>query len=129
MAATAFRMREPAYFVLASLADGPLHGCAIIRDAECLSDGRVRLATGSLFTLLDRLAGAGFVTLAGQHVVAGRVRPSYGLTRSGLTRLHAEASRRVVTAGLLARSTHGERIGRIVSVGGRVRLGRYVGTR
>jgi DNA-binding PadR family transcriptional regulator len=48
-------MREPAYFVLASLLDGPLHGYAIIQRTEQLSGGRVRLATGTLYTALDRL--------------------------------------------------------------------------
>ena len=48
-------MREPTYFVLASLLRGPLHGYAIIKRAEQLSDGRVRLATGTLYTALDRL--------------------------------------------------------------------------
>jgi PadR family transcriptional regulator, regulatory protein PadR len=123
MAAEQIRIREPAYFVLASLADGPRYGCAIIKDAEYLSDGRVRLATGRLFTLLDLLTGEGFVKMAGQQLVAGHVRCCYRLTQLGLTRLRAEASRRVVTAGVLARAAHGERMGRIVSLGGRVRLG------
>jgi PadR family transcriptional regulator, regulatory protein PadR len=118
-------MREHSYFVLASLADGPLHGCAIIRDADCLSDGRVRLATGKLFAVLDRLTGEGLVMPAGQQLVAGHVRPCYGLTRSGLSSLRAEASRRAVTGGLLAHAAHGGRIARIVALGGRVRLGRY----
>ena len=49
------QIREPAYFVLASLLDGPLHGYAIIQRTEQLSGGRVRLATGTLYTALDRL--------------------------------------------------------------------------
>ena len=40
-------MREPTYFVLASLLDGPLHGYAIIQRTKELSGGRVRLATGT----------------------------------------------------------------------------------
>ena len=52
-------MREPTYFVLASLLDGPLHGYAIIKRAEDMSGGRVRLATGTLYTALDRLTGRG----------------------------------------------------------------------
>jgi PadR family transcriptional regulator PadR len=40
-------MREPTYFVLASLLDGPLHGYGIIKRVADLSDGRVRLATGT----------------------------------------------------------------------------------
>src|SRR5712692_9270855 len=48
-------MREPTYFVLAALLDGPLHGYAIIKRAAELSGGRVRMATGTLYTALDRL--------------------------------------------------------------------------
>jgi hypothetical protein len=42
------------YFVLASLLDGPLHGYAIIQRTKNLSGGRIRLATGTLYTALDR---------------------------------------------------------------------------
>ena len=41
-------MREPTYFVLAALLREPLHGYAIMKRAEELSEGRVRLATGTL---------------------------------------------------------------------------------
>src|ERR1700684_3360400 len=51
--------REPTYFLLASLLDGPLHGYAIIQRAAELSDGRVRMATGTLYTALDRLTAEG----------------------------------------------------------------------
>jgi Transcriptional regulator PadR-like family len=53
------QMREPAYLVLASLPAGPRHGYAIIQRAEHLSGGRVRLATGTLYTALDRLTAGG----------------------------------------------------------------------
>jgi DNA-binding PadR family transcriptional regulator len=96
-------MREPTYFVLASLLAGPLHGYAIMKRAEELSDGRVRLATGTLYTALDRLAADGHVRLVSEETVAGRIRRSYGLTEDGATALRAEARRmaeaaRVVTA-------------------------------
>jgi hypothetical protein len=38
-------MREPTYFVLASLLDGPLHGYAIIQRTKELSGSRVRLVS------------------------------------------------------------------------------------
>jgi len=59
-------MREPTYFVLASLLAGPLHGYAIIKRAEELSGGRVRLATGTLYTALDRLSAEGRVQLVSE---------------------------------------------------------------
>jgi PadR family transcriptional regulator, regulatory protein PadR len=86
-------MREPTYFVLASLMDGPLHGYAIIQRTEELSGGRVRLATGTLYTALDRLTGEGYVELVREEIVNGRARRSYGLTPPGAAALRAEASR------------------------------------
>ena len=86
-------MREPTYFVLASLLAGPLHGYAIIKRTEELSGGRVRLATGTLYTALDRLTAEGCVQLVSEETVAGRVRRSYGLTEDGAAALRAEAQR------------------------------------
>jgi PadR family transcriptional regulator, regulatory protein PadR len=85
-------MREPTYFVLASLLDGPLHGYAIIQRTAELSYGRVRLATGTLYTALDRLTAEGYVELVREEIVNGRARRSYGLTRSGAGALRAEAT-------------------------------------
>src|ERR1700733_4447759 len=94
MSVPLFPLREPTYFVLASLQDGPLHGYGIITRAEGLSHGRVRLATGTLFTALDRLAAEGYVRLVSDEVVSGRARRSYGLTDAGAGALEAEATRR-----------------------------------
>jgi DNA-binding PadR family transcriptional regulator len=94
-------MREPTYFVLAALLAGPLHGYAIIKRAEELSDGRVRLATGTLYTALDRLTAEGCVKLVSEETVAGRVRRSYGLTESGAAALRAEAQRMAEAAQIV----------------------------
>jgi PadR family transcriptional regulator, regulatory protein PadR len=91
-------MREPTYFVLASLVDGPLHGYAIIRRTGELSAGRVRLATGTLYTALDRLTTEGYVTQVGEEVVNGRTRRSYALTPEGTAALQAEAQRMAAAA-------------------------------
>jgi DNA-binding PadR family transcriptional regulator len=96
-------MREPTYFVLASLLDGPLHGYAIIQRAAELSDGRVRLATGTLYTALDRLTAEGYVRLVSEEIVNGRARRSYGLTESGSAALRAEATRMAAAAELVTR--------------------------
>jgi PadR family transcriptional regulator, regulatory protein PadR len=98
-------MREPTYFVLASLLDGPLHGYAIIQRAEHLSGGQVRLATGTLYTALDRLTADGFVELVSEEIVNGWARRCYGLTPSGsgakraLATPMAEAARLVTNRG------------------------------
>jgi DNA-binding PadR family transcriptional regulator len=94
-------MREPTYFVLAALLAGPLHGYAIIKRAGELSGGRVRLATGTLYTALDRLTAEGQVELVSEETVAGRVRRSYGLTEPGSAALRAEAQRMAEAAALV----------------------------
>jgi PadR family transcriptional regulator len=94
-------MREPTYFVLASLLDGPLHGYAIIRRAAELSGGRVTMATGTLYTALDRLAGEGYVQVVREEIVNGRARRSYGLTATGAAALRAEAGRMAAAARLV----------------------------
>jgi PadR family transcriptional regulator, regulatory protein PadR len=94
-------MREPTYFVLASLLAGPLHGYGIIKRAAELSDGRVQLATGTLYTALERLAAEGYVRLVSDEVVSGRPRRSYGLTDAGAGALRAEADRMAQAARLV----------------------------
>jgi PadR family transcriptional regulator, regulatory protein PadR len=108
-------MREPTYFVLAALIQGPLHGYAIIKRAEEMSGGRVRLATGTLYTALDRLTDEGYVQLVAEEVVAGRIRRSYGLTDDGAAALSAEAQRMAEAARLVtdqAPSPRAARLGR-----------------
>jgi PadR family transcriptional regulator PadR len=96
-------MREPTYFVLASLLDGPLHGYAIIQRTAELSGSRVRLATATLYTALDRLTAEGHVELVREEIVNGRARRSYGLTPSGADALRAEAVRMADAARLVTR--------------------------
>jgi|HubBroStandDraft_2_1064218.scaffolds.fasta_scaffold87352_1 PadR family transcriptional regulator PadR len=96
-------MREPTYFVLASLLQGPLHGYAIMKQAEGLSRGRVRLATGTLYAALDRLTAEGYVHPVSDEIVNGRARRSYGLTDAGAAALRAEAVRMAEAASLVTR--------------------------
>ena len=94
-------MREPTYFVLAALLRGPLHGYAIMKRAGELSGGRVRLATGTLYTALDRLTAEGHVQLVSEERFDGRVRRTYGLTEGGSAALRAEALRMAEAARLV----------------------------
>jgi PadR family transcriptional regulator PadR len=94
-------MREPTYFVLTTLLDGPLHGHGIIKQTEQLSDGRVRLAAGTLYAALDRLVREGLIEAVRQETVNGRVRQYYALTDSGTTAVHAEADRMAQAARLV----------------------------
>jgi PadR family transcriptional regulator PadR len=94
-------MREPTYYILAALQDEARHGYAIIKRAGELSNGRVRPATGTLYTALDRLTGEGFVRVVNEEAVNGRVRRYYALTPDGLAALRAEAIRLAEAASVV----------------------------
>jgi PadR family transcriptional regulator, regulatory protein PadR len=96
-------LREPSYFVLAALQTGPRHGYAIIQTVLELTDGRLKLAVGTLYSVLDRLSGEGWIEVTGEEIVNGRARRYYTLTDAGHSTLVAEAERmaraaRVVTS-------------------------------
>lgn len=100
-------MQEPTYYVLVSLLDGPLHGYAIIQEIRELSLGRVRLAAGTLYAALDRLAGEGMVRAVQEETVNGRARRYYALTEDGSTALRVEAERMERAAQLVTRRGSG----------------------
>jgi PadR family transcriptional regulator len=85
--------RPPSYYALAALIDGPLHGYAIVRRAAELSDGTVRLSTGTLYALLERAITDGLVIAGESYVERGRKRRDYTLTPAGRLALQAEADR------------------------------------
>ena len=91
MSDSSSRMRESTYFILATLQDEPLHGYAIIKQADALSQGRVKLATGTLYSALDRLTGEGLVQVVSEETVNGRARRYYSLTPGGRAALQAHA--------------------------------------
>jgi DNA-binding PadR family transcriptional regulator len=86
-------LREPAFLVLTALAGGPLHGYALVEDVLRISDGQVRLHTGTLYAVLDRLREAGLVEVEREEVVDSRLRRYYRLSTAGAERLAAEATR------------------------------------
>ena len=95
-------MSTPPYFILAALLDVALHGYGIIKKAADLSDGQVRLAAGTLYGALDRLAAEGLLAAEGEERVEGRTRRYYRLTDGGRQAVREEAARmeqaaRVVT--------------------------------
>jgi DNA-binding PadR family transcriptional regulator len=96
---------EQALFILASLTRGDLHGYGIARDADQLSEGRIKLAAGTLYGALNRLADDGLIAASREVVVDGRRRRYYRLTGAGETVLAQEAARlRSTAAALSARS-------------------------
>ncbi|MEV7422152.1 MULTISPECIES: PadR family transcriptional regulator [unclassified Streptomyces] len=86
-------LTEPQYFILAALMDGPLHGYGIIKAAEQATDGRLRIAVGTLYGALDRMERAGLVAADHEEIVAGRARRYYRLTEDGTAVLGREAQR------------------------------------
>lgn len=53
-------LTEAVYYILLSL-DTPLHGYGIMQNAERLSNGRVRLAAGTLYGALNTLLEKGWI--------------------------------------------------------------------
>jgi DNA-binding PadR family transcriptional regulator len=86
-------MQEATFLILTALAGGDQHGYGIITDVEQISDGRVRLRAGTLYTALDRLRGDGLVEVDREEIVDNRLRRYYRLTSAGEERLSAEAAR------------------------------------
>lgn len=88
-------LTETTYFILLSLAPGPRHGYAIMKDVHRLSDGRVALSTGTLYTGLKRMLDLGWIRRASdpEGVQNGRQRKAYQLTGQGRAVLQAEVSR------------------------------------
>ena len=87
----------PATFhILLALADGELHGYAIMQDVAQRSDGAVRLGPGTLYGALKRLLAARLVEESGERAAPERDderRRYYRLTSLGVAVARAEARR------------------------------------
>jgi DNA-binding PadR family transcriptional regulator len=86
-------LREPAFLVLTALAGGPMHGYGLVEDVVRISEGRVRMHTGTLYAVLDRLREADLIAIDHEEIVDSRLRRYYVLTDAGAERLAAEAER------------------------------------
>jgi DNA-binding PadR family transcriptional regulator len=78
---------------LTALASGSQHGYGIIADVSEISDGRVRLRAGTLYSALDRLRIDGLITVDREEIVDNRLRRYYRLTPEGMSQLATEAAR------------------------------------
>lgn len=93
------RFAEPSLFILASLAEGPKHGYAIMADVESLS--AQRLGPGTLYAALARLERRGLIealepedrrrpyrlTALGEGTLRTQLQGLEGFTKTGLRRL------------------------------------------
>jgi len=88
-------LREPTFFILLSLSPGPRHGYAISKAVESLSEGRVKLSTGTLYGAIKRLLDDGWICRAADPMPnhTGRERKAYALTELGGRVLNAEVAR------------------------------------
>lgn len=84
-------IREPTFYILSALATGPKHGYAIVKEVADMSNERVTLRVGTLYSALERLAEGDLVRTHGEEVVDGRLRRYYALTESGAGVLRDEA--------------------------------------
>jgi DNA-binding PadR family transcriptional regulator len=83
---------EPVLLILLSLAQQPRHGYAILQDIETMSDGRVRLSTGTLYGALGRMLEDGWIERFKEEDNS-RGKRAYRLTATGRRNLQMEVSR------------------------------------
>src|SRR5579863_4330166 len=97
------RFSEPALLVLASLAEGPKHGYAIMQDI--LEFHGARMEPGTLYGVLARLEPRGWIS---PLPIEGRRRP-YRLTAAGaaVLKAHLTVMQRVVSTGRHRLEPHG----------------------
>jgi DNA-binding PadR family transcriptional regulator len=86
-------MQEATFLILTALAAGSQHGYGIIADVAQISDGRVRLRAGTLYSALDRLRLDGLIRIDREEIVENRLRRYYRLTPEGSQQLATEAAR------------------------------------
>jgi DNA-binding PadR family transcriptional regulator len=87
----------PAMFhVLLALADGEKHGYAILKEVERRTDGKVRLSAGTLYGIIKRLNGEGWIVESNKRPAASlddERRRYYRLTELGRKVAVTEAKR------------------------------------
>lgn len=83
---------EPVLLILLSLAEQPRHGYAILEDTKRISDGRVRLSTGTLYGALRRLLAEDWIERCNEHD-RSRGKQAYRLTATGRRNLQMEVAR------------------------------------
>lgn len=90
-----FPLREPTFLILLSLAPGPKHGYAILKEVKSLSEGRVKMSTGTLYGAIERLLEQDWIRRVEDPIPndTNRERKAYELTELGHKVLNAEIAR------------------------------------
>lgn len=90
--AEAISISEPVFFILASLSREPRHGYSLLKDIEAITDGRVRLSTGTVYGALRRMLNSGWIERCKTEDTS-RDKQSYRLTSMGRSALRREHDR------------------------------------
>src|SRR5580658_4114136 len=88
------------FFILFALAEGERHGYAIMQHVAVLSDGKVRMGPGTLYTTIQRLLELSLIEETATD--AGGRRRYYRLSRTRRAVLKAEVARMEAVVRLAA---------------------------
>lgn len=83
----------PAFQVMLALADGAMHGYAIILEVRARTGGLERLTASTLYAVLKRLLDAGYIEEVAPDAGADPRRRRYALTPAGRRAGREEAAR------------------------------------
>ena len=76
--------------ILKTLAREPLHGWAVVKRIQVLSDEELSVGQGSLYPALHRLESQGWIVAEWKESDQGRSAKVYSLTRDGRQQLERE---------------------------------------
>jgi DNA-binding PadR family transcriptional regulator len=98
-------LSETSFFILCSLASSPKHGYGIIKEVEGMSEQRVILAAGTLYSALRRMLDDGWIERVKDAPSNSnrRERKLYRLTELGRRVFEAESGRLQKLASLTLR--------------------------
>lgn len=83
-------LTEAVYYILLSLIE-PMHGYGIMQNVERLSNGRVKLAAGTLYGAINTLLEKGWITALSEE--KGSRKKEYIITARGKEMLRFELAR------------------------------------
>jgi DNA-binding PadR family transcriptional regulator len=86
-------LTEAFYYILVALYPEPSHGYGIMQDVEKMSDGRVRIGAGTLYTALNTLLKKKWIEPAHSPEDADSRRKMYAITEAGQAVVKAEIGR------------------------------------
>ena len=92
--ATSAPLGDVTMLILTALADDDRHGYGIMTEVRTLSEGRVKLGTGTLYGALERMLDADQVRVVREETVEGRLRRYYRITDRGRRTLLDDLDRR-----------------------------------